>query len=205
LNHLVATYGYWAVALVVGVESLGVPVPGETALILAAILAGHSHRLSVWALFAVAAAAAMVGDNLGFWIGHAGGYRLVRRWGHYIRLDESRLKVGRYLFDRHGAKVVFFGRFVTVLRTFAAFLAGTNRMRWGRFLIANAAGAVVWAAVYSFIPYEVGSTLGQLTTTIDIVLGALAVAVIIGSVVVLRRRTAWLIERAEDAYPGPLS
>ncbi|MBO0732243.1 MAG: hypothetical protein J2P57_23485, partial [Acidimicrobiaceae bacterium] len=97
MNHLIATYGYWFVALFVGAESLGVPLPGETALILAGIYAGHTHRLSVWAIFAVAAAAAIVGDNIGFWIGHTGGYRLLRRYGHYIRFDEAKLKIGRYL------------------------------------------------------------------------------------------------------------
>ena len=83
---------------------------------------------------------AVVGDNIGFGIGWFGGYPLLRRFGKYVRLDEPKLKVGRYIFMRHGAKVVFFGRFVSILRTYAAFLAGTNRMHWTHFLIANAAG-----------------------------------------------------------------
>ena len=121
-------------------ESLGVPLPGETALIAAATYAGATHQLSVWAIFVVAAAAAVVGSIIGYWIGSWGGYRLVRRWGHYVRVDEPQLKVARYLFDRHGGKVVFFGRFVSVLRTYISFLAGTARMRYRRFLVASAAG-----------------------------------------------------------------
>ena len=103
----------------------GVPLPGETTLVAAATYAGGRIELSVWGIFAVAAAAAVLGDTAGYWIGDKGGYRLLRRWGRYVRFDEPKVKVARYLFDRHGAKVVFFGRFVSVLRTYAAFLAGT--------------------------------------------------------------------------------
>jgi membrane protein DedA with SNARE-associated domain len=120
--------------LLVGAESLGIPLPGETALILAGTYAGHTHRLSPWLIFLVAAAAAIIGDNIGYWIGDKGGYRLARRYGPKVRLDEHKLKIARYLFDRYGDRVVFFGRFVSVLRTYAAFLAGVSRMRWRRFL-----------------------------------------------------------------------
>ncbi|MGO8884124.1 MAG: DedA family protein [Streptosporangiaceae bacterium] len=140
ISSLITTYGYWALFALVAGESLGIPLPGETALILAGIYAGRTHHLSPWLIFAVAAAAAIIGDNAGYWIGSTGGYRLARRYGPKVRLDEQKLKIARYLFDRHGAKVVFFGRFVTILRTYAAFLAGTSRMRWQRFLPANAAG-----------------------------------------------------------------
>ena len=150
IDHLITTFGYWAVFALVGLESLGIPLPGETALIFAGTYAGHTHNLSPWVIFVVAAAAAIIGDNIGYWIGDKGGYRLLRRYGHYVRVDESKMKIGRYLFDQYGGRVVFFGRFVSVLRTYAAFLAGTNRMRWRRFLVFNAAGGIVWAAIYTF-------------------------------------------------------
>src|SRR5258708_1347559 len=124
IDHLLQTYGYWAVFVAVGAESLGVPIPGETTLISAALLAGSRHQLNVVWIVVVASAAAIVGDNLGYLLGRLGGYRLLLRYGRYVRLDEAKIKVGRYLFDRHGGKVVFFGRFVSVLRTYAAFLAG---------------------------------------------------------------------------------
>jgi membrane protein DedA with SNARE-associated domain len=204
VNHLIAVYGYYAVALFVGAESLGVPLPGETILILAAIYAGHTHVLSVWGIFAVAAAAAIVGDNIGFWIGSKGGYRLARRYGHYVRLDDSKLKIARYIFDRHGGKVVFLGRFVLVLRTYAAFLAGVGRMRWPKFLVSNAAGGVLWAAFYSFAAYSAGSAISKASGTINLALGAAAVVAIAGTILFVRRRAASLAQRAELAYPGPL-
>ena len=204
ITHLVDTYGYWAVFFLVGAESLGVPLPGETALIVAGTYAGHTHRLSPWLIFAVAAAAAIIGDNIGFWIGDKGGYRLARRYGSKVRLDERKLKIARYLFDRHGAKVVFFGRFVSVLRTYAAFLAGTSRMRWRRFLPANAAGGIVWAAIYTTAAYLAGNALQRASGTITWVLAGAAVAAIVAVLLLLRHQTARLAARAEAAYPGPL-
>ena len=204
LSHLIDTYGYWSVFLLVGAESLGVPLPGETALIVAGAYAGHTHRLSPWAIFAVASAAAIVGDNIGFWIGDKGGYRLARKYGHWVRLDERRLKIGRYVFATQGRKVVFFGRFVSVLRTYAAFLAGTSRMRWRRFLPANASGGIIWAGIYTTASYLAGSALTRLSGTIDLVIGGVAVLVVAALLLFLRGRIDKLALRAEAAYPGPL-
>jgi len=204
IDHLLTQYGYAAVFVLVGAESLGVPLPGETILIAAAIYAGSTHRLSVWLIFAVAAAAAILGDNIGFWIGDRGGYRLLHRYGRYIRVKDKEIKVGRLVFDRHGGKVVFFGRFVSVLRTYAAFLAGTLKMRWRRFLPYNAAGGIVWAALYSFVPYAVGNAIKHTSHTIAIVLGIAAVVVIVAAIVLVRRKAAQLEAVAEAAYPGPL-
>ena len=204
ISHLVDTYGYAAVFVLVAIESLGIPLPGETALVTAGIYAGHNHTLSPWLIWAVAAAGAILGDNIGYWIGDKGGYRLVRRYGSKIRLDEAKLKVGRYVFDRHGVKVVFFGRFVSVLRTYAAFLAGTNKMRWRRFFVANAAGGIVWSGVYTWGAYEAGNTLRHLSTTLDVVFVGVAVVVIVVAFILVRRKTEQLKEAAERAYPGPL-
>lgn len=204
VHQLLSQYGYLAVFVLVGVESLGVPVPGEAILIAAAIYAGSTHRLSVWLVFAVAATAAVIGDNIGFWIGDQGGYRLLRRYGHYIRADETKIKIGRLIFDRHGGKVVFFGRFVSVLRTYAAFLAGTLRMRWRLFLLFNASGGIVWAAIYSFVPYIVGDAITKASKPVDIGLGIAAAAVIVAVVLVVHRQAGRLAAQAEAAYPGPL-
>jgi membrane protein DedA with SNARE-associated domain len=203
-QHLVATYGYPGVGFFVGLESVGIPLPGETVLIAAASYAGATHHLSVWGIWAAAVAGAVLGDNLGFWIGQVGGYRLLRRFGHYLRINEPELKVARYLFDRQGAKVVFFGRFVSVLRTLAAFLAGTARMRWRRFLPYNMAGGIVWAALYTFVAYGAGNTLNRLSGTIDWVVGVVAVVVVVVFVLLVRRRVEQLVDTAEAAYPGPL-
>ena len=124
--------------------------------------------------------------------------------GRRVRLDEQKLKIARYLFDRHGAKVVFFGRFVSVLRTYAAFLAGTSKMRWRRFLPANAAGGIVWAGIYTTASYLAGDALQRVSGILDWVLAGVAVLAIAGVIVVIRRQSARLAERAEAAYPGPL-
>src|SRR5438445_3830323 len=129
LLHLLATYGYWAVFVFIAIESMGIPFPGETMLLVAAIYAGTTHRLSILLVIVAAASGAILGDNLGFMIGRVGGYRLLRRYGHYIRVNERKLKLGQYLFIKHGGKVVFFGRFFVVLWAWAGFIAGRNRRR----------------------------------------------------------------------------
>lgn len=144
VTHLVQSYGYYGVFVPIALESMGIPLPGETALIAAAVYSGATHQLNIVVLAVVATCAAIIGDNAGYWIGRTGGQRLAERYGRFVRLGRAKLKVGRYLFARHGVKVVFFGRFVAVLRTFAAFFAGVSKMRWSRFLVANAAG---WPAV----------------------------------------------------------
>ncbi|HTT88848.1 MAG TPA: DedA family protein [Acidimicrobiales bacterium] len=204
VTHLIDTYGYWAVFSLVALESLGVPLPGETALIVAGTYAGHSHRLNPWIIFVVASLAAILGDNIGFWIGDKGGYRLARRYGHLVRLDEHKLKIARYVFDQQGAKVVFFGRFVSILRTYAAFLAGTSRMRWHKFLPANAAGGIVWAAIYTFAAYLAGNALQRASGTIDLIIVGVAVLAVVAVILAVRRQTAKLGVLAEAAYPGPL-
>ncbi len=146
LHDLLGNYGYAAVFVFVGIESLGIPFPGETMVIVAATYAGATHRLTVWLVWLIAAAGAIVGDNIGFAVGHWGGYQLIRRYGPKVRFNEAKMKVGRLIFDRHGGKVVFFGRFVSILRTYAAFLAGTIRMPYIKFLFFNAAGGIIWSA-----------------------------------------------------------
>jgi membrane protein DedA with SNARE-associated domain len=204
IDHLVASYGYLAVFVLVAIESLGVPLPGETALIAAGGFAGHTHQLSPWLIWAVASAATIAGGSIGYWIGEKGGYRLVRRYGSTVRLDAGKLKVGRYIFDRHGGKVVFFGRFVAVLRTYASFLAGTNRMEWRRYFLFNAASGVVWSAIYTLASYAAASTLRHVSGTVNLVVLGIAGAVVIVTFLLVRRKTNQLVEIAEALYPGPL-
>jgi membrane protein DedA with SNARE-associated domain len=124
-------------------ESAGVPLPGETILVSASIYASTLRGLDIRFVIAAAAAGAIVGDNIGFWVGRTFGQRLLTRRGYLIGLDERKLKLGQYLFMRHGGKIVFFGRFVALLRTLAAILAGVNRFSPLRFFVLN------WAAILS--------------------------------------------------------
>ncbi len=197
-------YGYLGVALVVGLEGLGIPVPGETALIAAAAYAGQSHQLNPWLIFALAAAAALAGNVVGYYVGLKGGFRLVKRYGPKVHLDEHKLKIGRYVLDTQGWKVVLVGRFVAVLRTYLAFMAGTLEMRKLEFFSASTAAAIIWSAFYTFTAYKAGNTLRRLSGTIDIVVVAAAVVVVAGVFLLMRTRMKKLGEKAEAAYPGPL-
>jgi membrane protein DedA with SNARE-associated domain len=204
LPHLIATYGYWAVAGFIALECLGIPVPGEATLIAAAVAGGTFHALNIWGVVGAASAGAIVGGTIGFWIGRELGFRLVVGYGKYIGLTEARIKLGQYLFLRHGGKVVFFGRFAAVLRAFAAFLAGVNCMPWPRFLVFNAAGAIVWAATYGFGAWYLGKEITRLAEPAAIALAIVVVIAAIGSFAFLYRHEAQLQARAEAAIPGPL-
>jgi len=208
IAHLVQSYGYYAVFGLIALESTGIPLPGETALITAALYAGTTHQLNITVLAAVAAAGAVVGDNAGYWIGRTGGYRLAERYGRFVGLDAGKLGLGRYLFARHGIKVVFFGRFIAVLRTFAAFFAGVSKMRWAGFLAANAAGGLLWAAAYAFGAYALGSAAHSVGTAVSYVGFGLASAVTIASAALARRAMRRLErqageDRREPGPPGP--
>jgi membrane protein DedA with SNARE-associated domain len=199
------SYGYLVVFLLVMLESIGVPVPGETALVGAALYAGSTHKLEIWAIIAVAAAAAIIGDNIGYAVGRYGGAKLLLRYGDKIHLPEERLKIGIWLFRRHGGKVVFWGRFVSILRTWAAFLAGANHMEWRRFLVFNAAGGIVWATLYGVVYYVFGATLKKLSTSIDVALGVGSVVILVAFVVWTRRKEGELQKRAEREIEGSVA
>jgi membrane protein DedA with SNARE-associated domain len=204
LEHWLSHYGLLAVFVVVGAESLGIPVPGETMLIAAALYSGTTHKLSIALIVLAAAAGAIVGDNIGYAIGRQGGWRLLRRYGHRVGIHERRLKLGRYLFLRHGGKVVFFGRFVSVLRTYAALLAGANHMPAPRFFVFNASGGIIWASIYGFGYYYAAGVVKRLNSALAIVAIALGVALIVAVALFIRRNIAEWEERAERALPGPL-
>ncbi|HEY7421784.1 MAG TPA: DedA family protein [Gaiellaceae bacterium] len=205
IDEWLSSYGYLVVFLLVMIESIGVPVPGETALIGAALYAGSTGKLEIWAVIAVAIAGAIIGDNIGYSLGRYGGAKLLLRYGHKIRLHEGRLKIGIWLFRRHGGKVVFWGRFVSILRTWAAFLAGANHMEWPRFLVFNAAGAIVWATVYGVVYYVFGDAIERLSTAIDVTFGVVGLVLVIAFVVWTRRKEAELQQRAEREIEGSVA
>jgi len=204
LIHLLETYGYVVVLLFVAIESTGIPLPGESILVAAAIYAGTTHHLAIVWVIVAAAIGAILGDNLGYLVGREGGFHLLRRYGRYVRLDERKLKLGIYLFDRQGGKVVFFGRFVAVLRAWAAFLAGTFRMRWMKFLLFNAAGGLLWATLFGLGGYVLGASVHRLTGTLGKISIGLAVLIIVACLILVSRNEKRLEEEAERALPGPL-
>jgi membrane protein DedA with SNARE-associated domain len=174
IAHLLSTYGYAAIFILVMMESAGIPLPGETILISASIYASTTHGLDIRLVVGCAAAGAILGDNLGFWIGREFGQRLLTRWGPRIGLDARKQKLGQYLFLKYGGAIVFFGRFVAVLRAFAALLAGINRLAPWRFFLFNAAGGLLWASVFGFGGYGLGEGIHRIAGPVG--WAALAVA-----------------------------
>lgn len=176
IQPLIIQYGCWAVFFVIMFEAMGVPLPGESALVAAGIYAGATGNLSIGTVIVCAAAGAIIGDNLGFSIGRNFGTRLVDRFGKYVGLTPSRMLIGRYLFERHGGKIVFFGRFIAFLRVFAAVLAGVNRYPWPSFLLYNAAGGTAWATLISLSAYVFGDAIRRISGIVGLVGLAFAVA-----------------------------
>jgi membrane protein DedA with SNARE-associated domain len=176
MTGLVHHYGLVALFLIVMLESGGVPLPGETALITAAIFASHGD-LQIVEVIAVAAAAAIVGDNIGYWIGRTGGRRLLEKLGPITRWSERGLAWSEAFFDRHGGKTVFIGRFVAVLRVTAAWLAGISHMSWWKFFFWNAAGGICWAILVALVAYYAGHAAADAIATYGLY-GAAAVVVL---------------------------
>jgi membrane protein DedA with SNARE-associated domain len=203
-EHLIHVYGLLAVALVVGLECVGVPLPGETALLGAAIYAGTKHDLNIVAIILTAAVAAIVGRAIGYALGRGFGYWLLLRYGGYVRMNEARIKLGQYLFLRHGGKIVFIAQFVPVLRTFAGIFAGANMMPWRDFMSANVVGSVIWSVTYGYAAYALGRQFERLEGPVVIFLAVITVVGFVVGGIFVNRHEAQLLAEAERAMPGPL-
>jgi membrane protein DedA with SNARE-associated domain len=182
-------------------ESTGAPLPGESLMIAAAIYAATTHKLNILLVVPIAAAGAICGDQLGYGIGRWIGFRVLARWGRRVGLTEERLQLGQYLFRRYGGRVVFLGRFVAVLRTFVALLAGANRMPWHRFLLWNALGGIAWTALYGFGAYALGAAAKQISGPAGIALAVVGAGLLIAAFVFVKRNEARLLEEARQNAP----
>jgi membrane protein DedA with SNARE-associated domain len=184
MESLVEDYGLVLLFLLIAMESAGIPLPGETALVAAGVLASHG-RFDIAAVVAVAAAAAIIGDNVGYWIGRIGGRKLLTRWA-WLEMHAARvLPWSERFFQRHGAKTIFLGRFIAVLRVTAAWLAGVSKMHWWTFFLWNAAGGICWAALVGLIAYYLGQAAADAVNRYGLIGGAVVVGlVLIGAVIV---------------------
>jgi membrane protein DedA with SNARE-associated domain len=193
LAPLLDDYGYLAVGALIFLEDFGVPVPGETILIAASVYAG-AGLLNIFAVAAIAVVAAVIGDNAGYLIGRSGGHALVKRYGRYVFITESRFRAAEAFFGRHGAKVVALARFVDVLRQLNGLIAGTTGMEWRRFLTFNAVGALLWVGVWTTAGYLAGANITTIYQQvvryqITLLFAVLAmVAVMVARHVIRRRR-----------------
>lgn len=195
IGELIAKFGYLGVFSLIFFECAGIPLPGEMALVSAAIFAGTTHQMQIEVVVAAAASAAILGDNLGFWFGRRFGFDFLHRYGPYVQLTAPRLKIGQMLFNRHGGKVVFFGRFTALLRAYAAMLAGANRFPARRFFVWNAGGGITWAAIYGFGGFFFGQSITYFAGPVSI---GLSVAVVIGLIVIFflfkKHEQRWIAE-----------
>jgi membrane protein DedA with SNARE-associated domain len=178
--------GYPALILLVMAESGGIPVPGETALLTAGILAS-SGKLSIVLVIVFAATGAIVGDNIGYVIGRVGGRYLLERPGPFSKHRQDVLRIGEPFFEKHGPKAVFFGRFIIGLRTWASWLAGATKMHWLVFATWNAIGGIVWATVIGLLAYYVGHSVESVIKNLG--LFALPILAILGiGIFIVHRR-----------------
>ena len=188
MTHLLVTYGLWILFLAIAIESAGVPLPGETALVTAAVFAStHQHHFSIVSVIVVAAAAAIIGDNVGYILGRVGGRKLVERIGPL----KKHLPRGEEFFKKHGGKTVFFGRFIAFLRITSAWLAGITKMHWAVFFGWNAAGGIVWATAIGVTAYYAGKAAADAIGRYGLYAGAVIVVVglvALGGVWLVRRR-----------------
>jgi membrane protein DedA with SNARE-associated domain len=191
MSSFVTHYGLGVLFAVVMLESFGIPLPGETALIAAGILAAQGH-FSIVAVIAVGAVAAILGDNLGYWlIGRWGGRALFTHWGWLSRYADRVLPRAERVMAKHGAKAVFFGRFVAVLRYTVAWLAGFGRMPWKSFLLWNALGGIAWATLVSLLAYYLGAAAAATVARYGLYGAAAVIVIVIAGYIgmrVLRRR-----------------
>jgi membrane protein DedA with SNARE-associated domain len=208
VEHLIHVAGYPLLVLLVMSETSGIPVPGETALITAALLASRGD-LNIELVIVLAAAAAIVGDNIGYLIGRKGGRWALERPGRFHRERLRVIATGEPFFERHGPKAVFFGRFVLGLRVWASWLAGATHMRWRSFLLWNALGGICWATIVGLIAYLLGRSAGNALQTFGLFgLGAAALGLITAAALHLRHRrrlshAAGQRAEAEAAVPNP--
>ncbi len=197
ISALLSAYGYGLVVVVVALESAGVPLPGETVLVSAAVYAGTTHNMKIAGVIGAAAAGAIVGDNIGFWIGREAGPPILERFGDMVGLDARRRKLGQYLFLRYGGAIVFFGRFVAFLRAYAALLAGVNRLEPLRFFVFNATGGVAWATIFGLGGYALGASFHRIAGPFGLAMLALAIVALVAGWRFYRHHEERLLDEAE--------
>lgn len=183
ITHWLTSHGYLAVGTTIALESLGLPLPGEAAVIATAAYAATTHKLDIWWVFAACAVGAVLGSSAGYGIGRKLGYWLLLRYGKHVGVTERRMRIAQLLFRRFGGAIIFFARFVAVFRSLAALFAGAYRMGWLRFTIFNFAGAIVWSAVFGFGTYYFADAVKQWSGRVALIAGIIAALAIIGGLI----------------------
>lgn len=212
VGHLIHAYGLLVVAGFIGLESMCIPLPGETALVVGSVIAGKTHELNIVAVIVTAALASLIGRIVAYAVGWRFGYWLLLRYGGYLAITEKRIKLGQYLFLKHGGVIIVIAQFVPVMRAIAGVLAGANRMPWRRFILASAFSVSAWATLFGLGGYIFGVQFARLARSWWIfsgpsgwlVFGIAAVIVLSILTVFVGRHEAQWAAKAERALPGPL-
>jgi membrane protein DedA with SNARE-associated domain len=201
LAEFVSIYGVWVVAAFIALESVGIPLPAEAALIAAGFFAARTQGLDIWSLIAAAIVAAVFGEIVGFWIGRTFGHQLLTRYGGHLGFTEGRIRIGQWLFVRYGGRFVFIARFLPFLRNMAAVLAGTNSMSQYSFYCASGTAAVAWIIGYGLAAYSFGEAFANVASPAAIVLGVAAALIVFAAPVLILRYEGRLLAKAERALP----
>ena len=185
MQSLVVQYGLVVLFLLIAMESAGIPLPGETALVAAGVLSSRGD-MDIVAVIVVAATAAIVGDNIGYWAGRLGGRKLLERWERLDRYASRVLPWSERFFKRHGGKTIFIARFVAVLRVTAAWMAGVSKMHWWLFFLWNAAGGIVWAVAVGLVAYYAGQAAAEAIGRYGFIAGAAIVVLLVVGALLFR-------------------
>jgi len=201
LAEFISIYGVWLVAACIALESIGMPLPAEAALVAAAFYAARTHGIDIWPLIAAGIVAAILGEIFGFWIGRRFGHQLLMRYGTRLGVTEERIRVGQWLFVRYGGRFVFIARFLPFLRNIAAVLAGTNSMAQHNFYFASATAAAAWIIGYGLAAYSFGEAFANLASPAAAVLGLAATLIVLATPLLILRYERSLLAKAERELP----
>jgi membrane protein DedA with SNARE-associated domain len=200
MAEFISNYGVWVVAAFIALESIGIPLPAEAALIAAGFFAAK-HGLDIWPLIAAGVLAAILGEIVGFWIGRRFGHQLLARHGAHVGLTEGRVRIGQWLFVRYGGRFVFIARFLPVLRNMAAVLAGTNSMAQHSFYFASGTAAVAWILCYGLAAYSFGEAFENLASPAAVFLGLAAASIVLAVPALILQYEKRLLAKAERGLP----
>jgi membrane protein DedA with SNARE-associated domain len=205
LTEFISHYGIWLVAAFIALETIGLPFPAEAALMAAAVFAATTHGFNIWFLSPAGILAAIIGNIAGFWIGSRFGHHLLTQYGPSVGLTQDRIKIGQWLFLRHGGKFVFAARFLPFLRNMAAILAGANEMPQRKFFFSSTIAAVIWVVGYVLGAYSLGEAFTKVATPAAVLLAFVAAVIILGIPVLVMRYEKRPLERAELELPKSCS
>jgi membrane protein DedA with SNARE-associated domain len=200
LAQFISSHGVWLVAAFIALESIGIPLPAEAALIAAAFFAAQ-HGVDIWPLITAGIIAAILGEIVGFWIGKRFGRQLLKRYGTCLGLTEGRIRIGQWLFVRYGGRFVFIARFLPFLRNMAAVLAGTNSMAQHSFYFASGTAAAAWITCYGLAAYSFGEAFANLASPAAVLLGLAAALIVLAAPALILHYEKRLLAKAERVLP----